>query len=179
MEPDKIEKEKKALELEKMQVSTLRSGNSKAIITTLDKIRKTGQISILPEIFELMLITKDENIVKTCNAVLCDLNVKEVTPLLVSAIQDKKYQSIRNLLLSACWQNGLDYHKDVLVFANILLKDDYATAIEAFTVIENSIGDMDDSAIIKLTQTLKQGFDSLEEQKKPLVSEIINSIKNY
>jgi hypothetical protein len=178
MEQDKHDKELKALEKEKKQISILNSGNSKAIISTLEEIRKKGQISILPDIFELMLVTEEEVFAK-CTSLLCDLKTPDAKSLLLSALQDEKYFPIRNFLVSACWQNGMDYHEEIQLFAEIVLKDNYITAIEAFTLIENSIGELEDSAIIKLIDTLKLGLNSMEEEKKLLVTELINLIKSY
>lgn len=179
MEENKSSQDSTANEKEKHQISTLRSGNKTAILASLQEIRTKGRDSILPEIFELMLISEDDEINKSCDALLCDLKSVEAVPILISAIKDKKYQSIRNRLISSCWQNGMNYSKELLIFTNILLKEDYLTAIEAFTVIENSIGDLDDRTILKLKNSLEKGLNTADEQKKSLIKELINSIGSY
>lgn len=179
MEENKAEQKLKAYEAEKNQISTLRSGNSKAILSTLKEIRTTGRITILPEIFELMLITEEKEIISACHVLLSDLKTVDAVPLIISALKEEKFRSIRHLIVSSCWQNGLNYQTDILLFANIVIEDDYLTAIEAFTVIENSIGDLDDKAISKLISRLQTGLASVEEQKKALIKELISAIKNF
>ena len=41
------------------------------------------------------LLSEDDEINKSCNALLCDLKSVEAKPVLLAAIQDKKYESIR------------------------------------------------------------------------------------
>ncbi|MCK7536379.1 MAG: hypothetical protein MZV63_38065 [Marinilabiliales bacterium] len=42
------------------------------------------------------------------------------------------------MLVSSCWQSGLDYSDYSADFAKVFLKGDYATSIECITVIEES-----------------------------------------
>ncbi|MDA3823588.1 MAG: hypothetical protein PF450_13395 [Bacteroidales bacterium] len=179
MEENKEEQKIKAQEVQKNQISILRSGNSKAILSTLEEIRNEGPISVLPEIFELMLITEDKELISACLALLSDLKSSDAVPVLITALQDKNYIPIRHLITSACWQNGLDYHENIHVFSKIIQEDDFLTAIEAFTVVENSIGDLDDPSIVKLTDSLQCALEAADEQKNALITELLSAIKNF
>ena len=67
----------------------------------------------------------------------------EAVPALVEAIENSKYSSLRPLLVSACWQNGLDYSAHIPVFVKIALEDNLECAIEAVSVMEEALGDLD------------------------------------
>jgi hypothetical protein len=167
------------MEVKKQQISILRSGNNAAILDTVREVRTIGSSAILPEIFDLLLVSESEEVISACAGLLNDLKQMESVDYLISAIKSEKYKPVRNILVSACWQNGLDYHKDAQLFADIFLHDDYIVSIEAFTVIENSIGDMEDSDIRDLTAKLKLALASAGEKKKTLISELLSVIQNY
>jgi hypothetical protein len=175
MEEDELKRES-----EKNQISILRSGNINAIKDTLNDLRVKGHASILPEIFELMIQTEDQEVQQACSTLLCDLKTQDAEKYLITALKDENYLSIKHTLVSACWQNSIDFHKEVDLFADILLKEDYAIALEAFTVIENSIGELDGTDILKLIEKLKGGLlASSDTTKNGLINELISVIKNY
>jgi len=171
--------EQRASDLEKKQISILRSGNIKATLDTIKEIRESGSTSILPEIFDLLMDSEDREVQASCRGLLNDLKSEDGAEFIVSALKADKYKPIRSDLLAACWQNGLKYHSNILLFADILLKDDYATGIEAFTVIENHLGELNDQQIVTLLNMLSSGLSSVEEQKKLLINEMISVIKNF
>ena len=46
------------------------------------------------------------------------------------------------MLVSSCWQSGLNYSDYSLDLAKSFLKGDYVTAIECLTVIEESVHEL-------------------------------------
>ncbi|MDX2413802.1 MAG: HEAT repeat domain-containing protein [Bacteroidales bacterium] len=177
MEPS--EKIQKLQEEEKRNIQSLRSGNKKVIIDTISSIRKRGKTSILPEVFELMLLTEDKEVMEAAVTFLNDLKKKEVIPVMIDAISDKNYQGIRKELIASCWQSGLDYHKNIMIFMNIALKDDYASAFEAFTVIEDCIGDISDAERARCVKKLNKGLEKTSEEKLPLIKELISMVESF
>jgi hypothetical protein len=134
---------------------------------------------MLPDVLEVLLSSEDENVIKACSDLLNNLKLKDATDILISALRDKRFLPVRNILLSSCWQNGLDYHEEYKLFTEILLKDDYLIAIEAFTVLENSLGDLNDSQMLEILKLLQSELPQLGEEKKILVEEMLSLIKNY
>ncbi len=173
------ERIQKQQETEKNNIQSLRSGNKKVIIDTISSIRKRGKISILPEIFELMLLTEDQEVMEAAVKLLNDLKKKEVIPVMVDAIKDNNYLAIRKELLASCWQSGLDYHEHIMVFINVALKDDYASAFEAYSVIENCIGDISDSERARCVKKLNKGLEKTPKEKLPLLNELISMADRF
>lgn len=173
------DKEKQLREKEKQFVQTLRSGNTKAILETIKEIREHGRITIITEIIDLLLDTDNDEIKDSASALLNDLKSQEAVPSIVAALKDKTYQPVYHFLVAACWQNGLDYHDEVMLFAALLLSQPYDVAIEAYTVIEGCIGDLEDPEIVKLTSTLNNGLTAVSEEKKPLVESMIEVIREF
>lgn len=55
--------------------------------------------------------------------------------------KDIKPETIR-MLVSSCWQSGLNYSGYSSDFVDLFLAGDYMTAIECFTVIESSVNNL-------------------------------------
>lgn len=161
------------------QISSLRSSNRSAILETLKELRSSGDVSVLPELFNLMLIQEDEEILDAISALLNDLKDKESAEILAEAIANPEYASIQTSLVAACWQNGLSYGKHIATFVDVLISGSYGTAIEAFTVIEEAVGDLEQEQREELVRSLKSKLDQVEEQKKALFVELVKSVESY
>ena len=163
----------------KSQSQSLRSGNRSAIITTIKELRTTGSIAILPELIDLLAAQEDEQIIDEIRSFLNDLKDQEAAAILVESIGNPEYQKISTCLVAACWQNGLSYGAHVDAFVEVALTGDYAAAIEAFTVIEEAVGDLEKVQREKLVLTIKSRIQDAGDQKKLLLSELVKVIMNY
>jgi len=163
----------------RQQITSLRSGNRSAILETLKELRSDGDVSVLPELFNLMLIQEDEEILGTITTLLNDLKDKEAAAFLVEAIANPEYEKIQTSLVAACWQNGLAYGNHISIFVNVVLSGSYGAAVEAFTVIEEAVGEMEQEQREKLVSSLKSKLKHVDEQKKALFVELVKAIESY
>ncbi|HKI89750.1 MAG TPA: hypothetical protein VKA38_12040 [Draconibacterium sp.] len=62
---------------------------------------------------------------------------KDTVPLFAEALENEKFKAIQKTILTACWQNGLDFAAYLPLFVEIVISEQWETAFEAFTVIEN------------------------------------------
>ena len=158
------------------QIQSLHSSNKNAILGTLKELRSKGSVSILPELFQVMLLQEDEQILEEITALLNDLKDQEAAEVLAAAIANPEYVGIQHTLVAACWQNGLSYSKFLGIFAEVLISAKYEAAIEAFTVLEEAIGEVDAPVREKLVSRLKSSLNKVEDVKKPLLVELIKTI---
>ena len=163
----------------RQQIASLRSSNRSAILETLKELRSDGDVSVLPELFNLMLIQEDEEILGAITTLLNDLKDKEAAAFLVEAIANPEYEKIQTSLAAACWQNGLAYGIHISTFVNVVLSGSYGAAVEAFTVIEEAVGELEQEQRKKLVSSLKSKLQKVEEQKKTLLVELIKVIESY
>ena len=163
----------------KQQIASLRSNNRSAILETLKELRSEGDVSVLPELFNLMLIQEDEEIMNEIAALLNDLKDKEAAEVLAEAIANPEYEKIQTNLIAACWQNGLSYGKHIATFVDVVVSGDYSAAIEAFTVVEEAVGDLEQEERTALAGSLKSKLQQVDEQKKPLFVELVKVIETY
>lgn len=147
--------------------------NNIAVLKRLKEFRSDGQAEQLHEVIEVLNKTENEEIQKNILQILNDLKDKTIIPFLIHEIDKEKNKNIQHYLVSACWQNGLDYGDYFVFFIDLMIKCNYLTAVETFTVIEvmetNLTIELLDESINKLKDALKD----FEEDKQYLVKELI------
>lgn len=161
------------------QIQTLRSGNQSAILSTVKELRVHGKIEILPELLDVLVEQENEEIITEISSLLNDLKDQEGAELISRAIAAPDYKELQSLLVAACWQNGLSYGKYIDTFVEVVISGTYEAAIEAFTVIEEAIGDLDQDQRQRAVKKLKSGILKAEEEKKALISELIRVVESY
>ena len=163
----------------KGRIRALRSGNRPVIISTLRELRNSGNVSVLPELFELLAGQEDEQIAgEICN-LLNDLKDQKAAGLLADAIQNPDYRSVSISLVAACWQNGLSYGDHIETFVEVVLTGPYQAAIEAFTVIEGAIGEIGLERRDRLKSELVSRVGEEEPLKRPPVNKLVRVIESY
>ena len=163
----------------RQQIVSLRSSNRSAILETLKELRSDGEVSVLPELFNLMLIQEDEEVLGKITTLLNDLKDKEAAEILAEAVANPEYEKIQTSLVAACWQNGLAYDLHIATFFNVVLSGSYSAAVEAFTVIEEAVGELEQERREKLVSSLKSKLQQVDDQKKPLFVELIKAVESY
>jgi len=171
--------EKEQQERLRSQKEALRSGNRIAVLTTLKEIRIQGHVSILPELFDLLMEQEDPQILLETRTLLNDLKDQQAASILAGAVINPEYKEIVHILASACWQNGLLYGAYLDHFVKAAILGDYATAIEAFTVIEGCIGEVEKEQRERSLDTIKSHLPEADEQKRPLLLELVKVIADY
>jgi hypothetical protein len=83
--------------------------------------------------------TDDFSIRKAIEGFMNDLKDQSASEEVIHEIRKKWNADTISMLVSSCWQSGLDYSDYSPDFAKIFLEGDYVTAIECLTVIEESV----------------------------------------
>ncbi|MEA3445603.1 MAG: hypothetical protein U9R19_12855 [Bacteroidota bacterium] len=157
-------------------ITKLKSGNQVKLLSALDRLRKIGNAAYLPVVIEALRnsIGKDKENHDAITNFIFDLKDQQSVIPLVDAIESEKNKAILPVLVSACWQNGLDYSEFAHVFINVFVKADFVVSIEAFSVIENMIFNIDNAKKKKMGREIKNVLPEMEEVKKKLASELVN-----
>ena len=128
-----MNKEKLDLQVQKDLFST----NLETTFSALKIIKERGNKLYLPILFDLLATNPEYEIKKEIGNILGTIKKADTIPVFIEALQTKRYKSIRKTLLTACWQNGLDYRPFLPLFVELVIDEDWETGFEAFTVIEN------------------------------------------
>ncbi len=167
-----MNKEKLDLQVQKNLFST----NLETTISALKVIKERGNKLYLPILFDLMASNPEYEIKNEIIRILGTIKKVDTIPLFIEALQTKRYKPIRKTLLTACWQNGLDFRRYLPLFVELIIEEDWETGFEAFTVIENMENfekETVDATVVKIHDAIENTHD----KKKYLLEEILTIIQ--
>jgi len=155
-------------------IRRLRSDKPGMVIPVLNHLRQSVHASeYLQEIFNLLYQTSDSNTRRELALFLSDIKDPAAVPKIIAVLNDKKYRPVWSILTASCWQSGLDYSNNLDTFIRLLLEEDYMTALEAFSVIEQSLHHLQEKKMKIHRQQLIDGLKEVDKDKAPLVREMI------
>jgi len=161
-------------------VKIIKSNNNSLIIDTLKKIKEKGNKDLIPEIYNLLIMSNDKKIQAIITDIFNNLKDQKSVPYLINAINNCSDSIVKNILVSACWKNGLNYSEHYDIFIDLIINSDFELAFEAHTVIDNqSISIKLNSEIAdKYIAQLKSGIKETDTHKAAIINETINAILN-
>lgn len=92
---------------------------------------------------------------------------------IIEEINKEYSQDTRMMLIASCWQSGLDYSGFLGDFAEMFISGDYATAVECFTVIESSAGQLTRDEKDTLMVKIKDNASRVTGDKTALAMELL------
>ncbi|MCF8372541.1 MAG: hypothetical protein K9H64_13005 [Bacteroidales bacterium] len=164
----------KNIKLNQDIVAELKSGNPVKVSSALGRLRTDGNVAYLSIIFDELLETVDDVIRKNISGFLNDLKDQQVVDSFIEAIHDQKYQAVLPLLISACWQNGLDFSDHAETFAGAFIKGSFIVSIEAFSVFDNMVDSISLAERNSVCMKLKSALPEMEIEKQKLARELIS-----
>lgn len=168
-----------SIELKSREIlSKLKSPDSEIVLAAIGKVREAGNRLVLGELIDLLHDTTVPEIKKAILHLLSELKDKASIPVLMAAIKDEKYYDERADLLACCWQNGLIYNEYLPDFIDLVIQEDFLNAFEAFTVIENMYGIVEDEVIEKEIGKIKEALKDASEQKAYLLNGLLTIIRD-
>lgn len=154
-------------------LKNLYSSNEEQVLKAIESISHNGNSDYLPLLIDLLNTHESETVKKNATKILSELKFTNAVPLLVKAIEDHKLINIRETLVRACWENGLDYTNYFSTFVDLLIHGDYMVAFEAYTVIENTEGTISKISSQQYIEQLKDALASVGEERQTLIHRII------
>lgn len=170
-----MEQEKK----NKEWIKKLSTPRDDVILQSLKELRNSGNNDLLPFIIDLLQSSRNKEIQSEVISLLNDLKNQSSVAIFVDNLKTHRGKHYFAKLVSACWQNGLDYSDHIQFFIDVVIKDDYTSAIEAFTVVESNITRLEAAEREKLAEKIDQTKGNVSREKGPLVEELIDVIKPF
>ncbi len=161
-------------------IRRLYSADDEEVLSVIREIRHGGNPGLIPAVMKLYSQTASPAITREIVALIRDMKSQPAVERLFPALQEISDPQRKQQMVAACWQSGLDFSAHIPVFLQIFLDGDYMTALEAFTVIENSL------FYVKDAGTLKEHILFLKKQsrkippdsaKTPLLNEMIKVLE--
>jgi len=154
-------------------IKDLKSNDEAFALKAIEKIKKGGDASYINDVLEALLATTEIGIESSISQLLFDLKDKEAVEELVNQLSNPSFADIRVLILSACWQSGIDLNHRLADFVTVATVGSYMECLEVLTVIENWEAIKDQEMLENETIRLKA---FLSESDTPENDEMIFSI---
>ncbi|MBN1597763.1 MAG: hypothetical protein JW894_05675 [Bacteroidales bacterium] len=175
-----MEEKKKSLAEKKFFEETKYSLSSKIdniVLAKLRELKSSGNVSILPLILDLIADSKSEIVRSEVLSFISDLKDEKSVPVIINYIDNNKCGEHLSELIASCWQSRLNYSKYLISFARCFVNGEYQTALESFTVIEETLWQSSVKAIEDCKKYLMDRIDEIGQIKKPLYKELIKILE--
>lgn len=163
-------------------IKDLKSNDEAFALKAIEKIKKGGDVSYIKDVLEALSFTTEAGIESAIAQLLFDLKDKEAAEELVNQLSNPAFADIRVLMLSACWQSGIDLSHRLPDLITVATVGAYMECLEVLTVIENweAVNDQEmlENEIIRLKAYLSESdtpendemiFSIVEEMEKFVV----------
>lgn len=152
----------------------LDKNNSITITASIEILREEkpfeGAIGLLTSFYDS---TDDMDLRKSISGFMNDLKDQTACKEVVEEIRKKWKNDTISMLVSSCWQSGLNYAEYSVDLARTFLKGDYITAIECLTVIEESVHELPKGKKEEIIKILEENPAARIAEKKALTFELI------
>ena len=169
-----IKSDKKISEL----VEVLKKDDNIIITEAIELLRHEkpfeGAIGLLTAFYNK---TEDNSIRKTISGFMNDLKDQTACVEVIEEVRKEWKPDTISMLVSSCWQSGLDYADYSLDLARIFLKGDYVTAIECLTVIEENVDELSVEKKAELRNLINENPFSRGNEKSTLTNELITILE--
>jgi hypothetical protein len=153
------------------------SANTETVLSALIDIKETGNKFYIPLLFDLLNSKPEPEIAKEIIKLLGTVKDKDSVNMFMRAVEEIKFKPIWKIILSTCWQNGLDFSTFIPVFIDLIINEDWEIAFEAFTIIDN-LETLPDETIIKIaSEKIKVSLESANEQKSYFLNEVLKKLE--
>lgn len=130
-----------------------------------------GAIGLLVSLYDR---TADDDIKKAVESFLNDLKDQSAAPEVISEIRRGWKPQTTRMLVSSCWQSGLNYSSYSSDLAEVFMNGDYVTAIECLTVIEEFVQEVSRNKKDEILKIIQKNYPSAGSEKNSLTLELIS-----
>lgn len=144
---------------------------TQAIKLLREELPFEGAIGLLAAYYDK---TDDSSVRKTIEGFMNDIKDQSACAEVINEIKKQWKADTISMLVSSCWQSGLNYSEFSRDLTDVFLKGDYITAIECLTVIEESVDDLTRNTRDDLIKIIEDAPLSPVPEKRPLALELIS-----
>jgi len=159
-------------------ISGLNSPDEITVAETLKELRVHGNTEVLPALFGLLFSKKMETLEDEIVNLLNDIKDPDAVPEFMEAVRIYRGNRGYELLVSACWQCGLDFSPFIDQFIDLVIEEDYYTSLEAFSVIEENVTNLNSQQRSARLEFIRSKFEFLSSEKRLLVNELMSLMSN-
>jgi hypothetical protein len=121
--------------------------------------------------------TNDRSVRKSIAGFMNDLKDQSACAEVIKEIRKEWKPDTISMLVSSCWQSGLNYSDFSIDLAKVFLQGDYVTAIECLTVIEESVQEMSKERKNEVIKLIEENPFPRADEKSTLTMELISILE--
>jgi hypothetical protein len=169
-----INSEKKVNEL----ALKLSNKNPAIVVSAIDFLGNqdpfSGAIQLLANLYD----TSDTDMIRDriCSF-MNDLKVTSLREEVITEIKRSHNAGTITMLVSSCWQSGMNYSPWAADLAMVFCSTGYETALECFTVLEESAHSLPDEKKRELVSILEENYTKETSEKSILYRELISILR--
>ncbi len=143
---------------------------SEAVRLLRDEQPFEGAIGLLTALYDR---SDDSTVRKAVGEFMNDIKDQTAVSEVISEIGKDWKPKTLSMLAASCWQSGLDYSSHISDLARLFVKCDFATAVECFTVIEESADQLTPVSKNEIKEIISEGSSGASDEKRKLIIELI------
>jgi HEAT repeat protein len=156
--------------------SSIKSGNPELIEHALEEIKNKGDDTYIAPLIEFLHQTTNKDVREKVYGLFTDLKHENSVDIFVNVMKNENDLDVLERLVAACWQNGLNYSKHLPYFVQLIIDQEFQIAFEAFTVIENMYGKIEDDIEAMLLGKIEKSITIADEKKQYLLKGLLEII---
>jgi hypothetical protein len=149
---------------------------TEAIINLREEQPFEGAVSLLTTLYDR---SDDIQLRKTVTEFMNDIKDQALAEEIIGEIRKRWKPETKTMLVASCWQSGLNFSEFIKDIANEFLTGNFATALECFTVIEETADNLTSSVRNELISEISEWPASNVESKKALTNELLIILSNH
>jgi hypothetical protein len=166
--------EKKVKELSVLLLKENNKIISEAVVSLRDDEPFEGAISLLVSYYDKC---EDVPVRKAIEGFMNDLKDQSACKEIMTEIRKPFKKATISMLVSSCWQSGLNYAEYSNDLVDVFLRSDYVTALECLTVIEETAHQLSLAKRNKLVKIIEEYPLQPSNEKSGLINELISILK--
>jgi hypothetical protein len=144
----------------------------------LKSIREKGDVEMIPVLVEFI---EDETIdIQRRHKIaelLGDITTPSAREILIESVNKLRGKPALAMVVSSLWQSRLDFSQWLDIFVEIMFDEELYTAIEAITLIENSLEKLDENQKTELRNSIRDRIILCkDETRKFLILDMLNNL---
>lgn len=158
--------------------NAVKSGNPELVEHALEEIKERGDLSYIAPLLQFLHQPYSKEIKQQVYQIFTDLKLEQAVDTLISAMKQVEDLEILEHLTAACWQNGLNYSSHLNYFVDLVLEQEFPIAFEAFTVVENMYGKIEQETEQALLEKIEKALPASDNSKEYLLKGLLEIIPN-
>lgn len=167
----------------KLFLSKLKSETDEQLLKTLDFFRNNGDTDVLTDVLNLLESERSQTIYDYVLNIVGDLKSQAASDIAFEYMCNTNHMPTKRKMISALWQSDADFsHKAEDIIRIFTLTDDFETAFEILTLLENNACNIDKNTasalldqITKTSTTAAPMFEGIYDAAKQHLYNIIKT----